>query len=142
MLRLTGLSIIMIASVGCGAHAEYGKYIPSEDKAQKALESALTAWKEGKPPGPVEGASPAVQLYDSRRQANRRLKDFEILGAVQSDAGPNAFEVRLALENPAEQLKLRFFILGNDPLMVCSQEDYESMGSWEKSTSPAIKMRK
>jgi hypothetical protein len=124
--------LFILACSGCSAAAtNLSKYVPSDSTARDALESALTAWKQGKRAVPVEGTSPKVELYDIRYTNKRPLKNFEILGVVPTGDGPKAFDVRIVLENPTQELKARYVILGADPLCVFSSEDYDSVGHWE-----------
>lgn len=126
---------IMFA-LGCSGAGTYGKFIPSDNTAQQALESALTDWKNGKPAGNVEGTKPLVQVYDSHRRPKQVLKEFEVLGMVPTGDGPKAFNVRLVLENPHEELKVRYIVLGLDPLLVFTQDDYEMMAHWDHHMDP------
>ena len=48
--------ILAVIVCGCGRKSE-SDYVPSDETVQHALESALTAWQNGKPPGVLEGTS-------------------------------------------------------------------------------------
>src|SRR5689334_5902309 len=99
-LALAG-ALLVLAGLGCQERS-YSKYVPAEDKARQALEAALSAWKGGKKFGPVEGASPAVQVVDSRWQSGHKLQSFEILGEEPGE-GPKVFSVRLTLQRQTKQ---------------------------------------
>jgi hypothetical protein len=129
-------SITAVAGCRRGTQADYAKYIPAEATAQQALEAALTAWKDGKPPGPIDGTKPPVQVFDSHRRPKQLLKDFQVLGLAPTGDGPKAFDVRLVLENPHQELKVRFIVLGLDPLLVFTQDDYEMMAHWDHHMDP------
>lgn len=121
---------LLVAAVGCTNRADPNRFYPPEDRARQALELALTGWQQGAPTGPVPGAAnPAVHLADSHRSPTQRLKAFAVLGAAPGD-GPKVFTVRLTLENPAAEQKVRFVVLGIDPVWVFRHEDYEMMSMW------------
>jgi hypothetical protein len=99
----------------------------------------LAAWQQGAAPGRIESTSPAVQVADSYRKPGQTLRTYEILGQTAAE-GPRCFAVRLTLENPIEERKARYVVLGLDPLWVLSYEDYEMLAHWEmnmKGTVPA-----
>jgi hypothetical protein len=122
-LALAG-ALLVLGCLGCQDRS-YSKYVPAEDQARQALEAALGAWKSGKKFGPVEGASPAVQVVDSRWQAGHKLQSFEVLGEEPGD-GPKVFSVRLTLQRPAGQKVVRYVVLGKDPLWVYREDDYKA----------------
>jgi hypothetical protein len=125
---LTGLlasALLMGVCVGCSSKS-YDKYYPSEDKARQALEAALNAWRDGKKPGPVEGAPVPVQVVDSEWLFGRKLQSYEILGEESND-GPRVFSVRLTLQKPAgQQATVRYYVVGKDPLWVYREADYKA----------------
>jgi hypothetical protein len=128
-------SLVWVAALlgGCAGRPA-DRYVPSPDRARQALETALAAWQSGRPPGPVEGTSPAVILVDSHRRPGQRLCGFAILGEVPGD-GPRCFAVRLKLEDPPEEQRARFVLVGIDPLWVYRHEDYEMMAHWQCAQS-------
>jgi hypothetical protein len=121
---------LLLVAVGCSEQPDPNRFYPPADRARQALEAALTAWQNGAPTGPVPGtANPQVQLADNQRPPGQRLKSFTILGAAPGD-GPRVFTVRLALEHPAAEQKVRFVVFGIDPVWVFRHEDYEMMSMW------------
>jgi hypothetical protein len=119
------LGLLLVVGAGC-ASKSYDKYIPSDDKARQALEAALSAWRDGKKPGLVEGAPVPVQVVDTKWQGGQKLKDFEILQDEPGD-GPRVFSVRLTLQKPAGQkVVVRYVVLGKDPLWVYREDDYKA----------------
>jgi hypothetical protein len=112
------VAALFVVALGCTDRADPNRFYPPEDRARQALEQALAGWQQGAPTGPVPGAAnPAVHLADSHRSPTQRLKGFAILGAAPGD-GPRVFTVRLTLENPAAEQKVRFVVLGIDPVWV------------------------
>jgi hypothetical protein len=128
-MRVLGAGLLLVA-VGCADQSDPNRYYPPEDRAQQALEAALTGWQQGAPTGEVPGISnPVVQLADSHRSPTQHLKAFTILGVAPGE-GPRVFTVRLTLENPTAELKARFVVIGIDPVWVFRHEDYEMMSMW------------
>lgn len=124
---LLGLAFV---SPGCG-RGNFAKYVPSEATAAKALETALTAWTAGDVPARIESFSPPIQFVDTERRPGQKLQSYELLGEVPSEDGVRCFAVKLRLQQPAEELKARYFVVGKDPLWIFRQEDYERVAHWE-----------
>src|SRR5262245_16094944 len=129
--KLVGGLIVLAGIVGCGGSGGGGmdRFLPPQADARKALEAALSAWKDGQPPGLLPDQSPRVHVVDSMRRAGQRLADYENLGEVASD-GRRGFLVQLRLENPAETRKVRFCVIGIDPLWVFREEELDMIGHW------------
>jgi hypothetical protein len=49
---------------------------------------------------------------------------------VGSDSG-RCFAVRITLDNPAEEQRVRFIVIGVDPLWVFREEDYTMLSHWD-----------
>ena len=122
------------ALAGCESRTRED-YVPEGAAARIALEKALDAWKQGEPPGRIEG-SPAINVGDTHRRAGQRLADYEIAGELPSDEG-RLFAVRVQLENPAAEEKVNFLVVGIDPLWVFRQEDYQIVTHWEHNMPAA-----
>jgi hypothetical protein len=121
--------LLTVVGAGCG-RGGFERFVPAEETARNALEKSLTAWQKGQAPGTVETGPPAIELVDSHRRPGQRLQGFAILGTAPGE-GPRCYAVRLHLENPTEEKKVRFVVLGLDPLWVLRYEDYEMMAHWE-----------
>lgn len=133
--RWTGWGIPLLGgmlALGCGGSGprSHDQLIPSEEAARAALETALSAWKGGQPPGKIQGTSPLVEVVDSHRRPGQRLQSYTILGEVPGVA-PRCFAVRLALDEPAEEQKVRLVVLGVGPYKVFRHEDFEMLAHWE-----------
>lgn len=113
---------------GCGKQG-FDRYVPSTETAREALTAALEAWKDGQAPGVIDTLSTPVQVVDDQRRSGQQLRQYEILGAVPGE-GPRCFVVRLQLDQPLEERKVRFLVTGLDPLWVFRQEDYEMLLHW------------
>ena len=117
--------------VGCGRGDPYARYVPSEDSAESALKAGLEAWKDGAATGPVaDTAKPAVIVVDSWREPQQKLQSYQILGEVPGNT-PRCYAVRLNLRNPEAEQRVRFVIVGIDPLWVFRYEDFQLIGHWD-----------
>jgi hypothetical protein len=118
---------------GCGSRADLDaarRFRPPVDLARAALSASLRAWQEGRPGGPATAGSRGVEVSDSYRKPGRPLSAFEVLGPV--DAGEaQGFAVKLSLANPREDQFVRYVVIGDNPLWVFRQEDYERIAHWE-----------
>jgi hypothetical protein len=121
-------ALVLLGAAGCGPRGDE-RYVPAEPVARQALEAALRAWQDGRPPGQFDSAAAPVMVVDSGRRPGQRLRGHDILGEVHGD-GPRCFAVRLLLDNPPEERKARYVVFGISPLWVFRQEDYETMAHW------------
>lgn len=131
-----------LLGAGCESSAQ-PRLVPSDEAAQSALASALTAWQNGKaPPCPVQDAAPAIQLVDTHYKPGQRLAAFKVLGPTTGDAH-RCYAVRLTFDNPREEVRARFVVLGLDPLWVMRYQDYEMVSHWDhpmpEKSAPAKK---
>jgi hypothetical protein len=122
--------LLLVCASGCGSRPGYERFVPSEDAGRSALEVVLKAWQNGEPPGSIPDVTPAIHAVDTHRRLGQRLERYEVLGPVPAD-GHRRFAVRLFLDNPREEQKARFVVIGLDPLWVFRLEDYERMIHWE-----------
>jgi hypothetical protein len=116
-------------SVGCGSGDPAARYVPAAGDAEAALSTALEAWKAGTPTGPVPNTSPVIHVTDSFRRRDERLDGFRILGEVPGDT-PRCYAVELQFDPPRQE-KVRYVIVGIDPLWVFRMEDYQLLAHWE-----------
>ena len=123
---------LMLLVLGCSdPAADPARYYPPPDRAQAALEAALTGWQNGAAPGPVPGtADPVVQFVDTNRPPGQTLTAFTVLGVAPGD-GPRVFTVRLTLGGASDGVRARFVVVGVDPIWVFRHEDYEMLGHWD-----------
>jgi hypothetical protein len=131
MVRGVALAAVLaVCGAGCGPRGNPAeRYVPSAEAAREALTEALTAWQADRAPASVAGGA-AVQLVDRQRQDGRKLRSFAVLGEVPGE-GPRCFAVRLALGDPEEEKRVRFVIVGTDPVWVFRHEDYQMLLHWE-----------
>jgi hypothetical protein len=129
-LPLVGWGWLVVSTVGCGGRGGYERYVPPEPAARAALEAALTSWQNDAPLTGGAAGGPKVEFLDSHRPPGQKLRGFEVLGEVMAE-GPRCFVVRLSLDNPRAEEKIRFCVLGVDPLWVMRQEELEMVAHWE-----------
>ncbi len=122
------LAAASLTAAGCGAGAR--DYTPSPQTARASLETALSAWRDGKEPGTID-ARPVVQVVDTSRQSGQTLHSFEVLSETSQAAQGRCYVVRLVLENPATERRERFVVVGIDPVWVFRKDDYDKLGHWE-----------
>ena len=117
---------------GCGPSSGSGhaRYIPEPAQATSTIQAALAAWQRGEPVGEVRGTKPPVFLVDSFRREGQTLERFEILGEV-AGLTQRTYLCKLSFANPAAEEKVRFAVLGIDPLWVYRHEDLELLAHWE-----------
>ncbi len=123
------LAVGLLAGVGCRERPDPNRYVPSEPAARQALAAALESWRAGKESA-IRSGDVGVVFVDRHRKKDQRLKRFTILGETPGDA-PRCFAVRLWLEEPAEEVRVRYVVLGIDPLWVERHEDYVLMLHWD-----------
>jgi hypothetical protein len=115
---------------GCGPVDRSAQFIPSPTIAESAVKAGMDAWKLGEPVGQVSGSKhPVIHVVDSHRKAGQDLHDYEILGQVPGNA-PRCFAVKAMLSNPEQEERLRYIVVGIDPLWVFRQEDYDLLSHW------------
>jgi hypothetical protein len=105
-------------------------HLPGWDEARSALESALSAWRDAKPPLPISFDSPSVQFVDRHRPRNLRLLAYDILGQADIE-NTRQFTVRLTLEGEKSPQLVRYNAFGRQPVRVFRLEDFELLLHWE-----------
>lgn len=120
-------------AAGCG-HARRGSdeiAVPGLEASKAALVAALEAWKaDRRASGVLIGSKPSIGIVDAAR-ADRALLEYEVVGPLMVVEKARPFAVRLVLDAPRETVTTRYLILGEDPLWVFRQEDFERMLHWE-----------
>lgn len=135
MLRMgtrAGVMVVLAVcglSIGCRRKAP--DYIPSSDTSRQALETALNAWVNGQRAGPIETASPPIQVVDSVWWKGQRLASYEILSEETSPEGLPCFSVRLHKSKPPGDETVRYIVTGRSPVWVYREDDYKRSQSWE-----------
>jgi hypothetical protein len=131
MLFLAGMTLS-----GCGKG-----YSPKSGAARSALETALTAWQEGKAIGRIDGTTPPIEVEDGDWFNGKKLASFEILGEEPKEYGVPCFSVRLNFASPPASKEVRYIVhRGGDLLWVRQENDYKRSMNWEAyATEPRKK---
>ncbi len=126
-----GALVVLVAcggSIGCHRSPDY---IPSVKTSREALETALSAWVNGQPVGPINTVSPPVQVVDSAWWKGQRLASYEVLEEETTKEGLPCFWVLLHKSAPTGEETVRYVITGKSPIWVYREEDYKKSQSWE-----------
>ena len=128
---LSASAFLLLGVGGCGNGVSLS---PSDDVARAALQSALQSWREGGKPGTLAGTDPAVQVLDTPWSQGERLESYEVLG---KEAGPaeKRFSVRLSFAKPERTEEVEYYVLGQSPVMVFRDEDYQRNINMENGPS-------
>ena len=130
MGRVLAAGLLAVAA-GWGEGIDPNRYYPPDDRARQSLDAALSAWQQGSAPGPVpRTANPVVHFVDSHNGPARRLKGYTVLGLAPG-VGPRVFTVQLTLDGPPAEVRVRYYVIGIDPVWVVRQEDYDMLTHWE-----------
>jgi hypothetical protein len=125
---VVGIALIAIGislGSGCG-DTGHARYAPTQDEARSSLEKALTAWRDGRPCGPIE-ATPPVSVSDSRWQGGQRIESFEIGIEEPGSDGTKVFPVKLTMQKSNEIREVKYVVFGRDPVWVSDEQDYKRM---------------
>ncbi len=122
--------VIAVICCGCNREPDANRFIPASDLARAAVEAVLVDWQAGLPRGQIDRLKVKVEPIDNQRKKGQTLAGFEILGEV-TQPGVRCFAVRLEFQNATETSKVRYVVLGIDPLFVYRQEDFELLNHWD-----------
>ena len=104
----------------------HARFSPTQDEARSALEAALTAWRDGRPFGPIE-ATPPVRIADSLWQGGQAIEAFQIGDEQDADDGTKRFPVKLTMKKTKAARDVGYVVYGRDPIWVFSETDYQRM---------------
>lgn len=123
--KATGVMGLMVAAVA-GCHRSSATTIPPAEMARSCLEAGLRAWQGGQEaPGAISVASTETQMVDSLWKEGSRLSAFEVLAEEPGSGGARAFPVRLTLEGEAAPRTVRYFVVGQGPVWVFAEADFQ-----------------
>jgi hypothetical protein len=132
-VRALALGALPIAWSGCGS--DTARYTPTADAARTSLEAALTAWRDGRPIGAIEGDTPPVRVADSNWRSGEKLEAFQVLGEGDVD-GRKEFTVRLTMKQPRGEKEARYIVHGRDPIWVYRREDFARAMDMDNQPEP------
>lgn len=122
---------------GCGVSGgDHQRFVPAPETARATITTALEAWRRGDPVGEIAGTKPLIFVTDAHRRSGQKLEQFEILGEV-SGATQRTYLVKVRFSNPEAEEKIRYAVLGIDPLWVYRHEDLELLAHWDHAMPPA-----
>jgi hypothetical protein len=127
------LGAALAVASGCTQRAE--RYTPEPALARKSLTAALEAWRAGHPADALAG-QPSIQLVDTSRKPGQRLQSFDILSEQATGAQGRSFVVRLSLDDPAAEARVRYVVVGIDPIWIFHKDDYDRLAHWEHPMEP------
>ena len=117
-------------SAGCGFNNSHERYVPAPEQARSTIATALESWRRGEAVGEIHDTKPSIIVADSYRRAGQTLEQFEILGEV-AGLTQRTYLIKLVFANPTAEVKVRYAVLGIDPLWVYRHEDLELLAHWE-----------
>jgi hypothetical protein len=130
--------LISLMGVSCGEQSK----IPPADVARSALETSLTAWREGKKPSDLTAATPPIQAVDTEWTNGRKLASFEILRPEPSETDKR-FVVKLAYAAPAAAVaEVTYVVIGSSPVHVYREEDFTRTMNMENNPTAKPKKRR
>src|SRR4051812_4096110 len=139
--RLNWMPLALPLVLASGCDSGNSRITPRGDEARVAVESALSAWRDGKPYDKLE-ATPPVRVVDSAWRDGEKIESFEILDEEGRDDGTKAFSVRLASSKSKGPKNVKFVVYGQDPLWVYREEDYKRMLQMDNNpAAPRVKGR-
>jgi hypothetical protein len=97
--------------------------IPQAEVARAALETSLTAWRDGKKPTDTTKNEPPVQSVDSDWNNGKKLGSFEILREEPSDTDKR-FVVKLKYASPPSESEVTYVVLATQPVAVFREDDF------------------
>jgi hypothetical protein len=137
VIRHSVCCLVLLCVAGCGDRSS-ARFVPSEQTAHQALDAVLSAWQAGEPPATIRNSTGIIEVSDSHRKTGQTLEAYEIFGPVPGDS-PRCFAVKLKLENPAEELRVRYVVFGPNPYWVMRHEDLEMVAHWDHNMEPENK---
>jgi hypothetical protein len=127
--KLIATLLIVLCILSC-KRDHRARYVPPASAGRAALTLALDAWEQGDVTHLVLDRRTVIEVIDKHRRAGQLLTNFRILGDVSVDGG-RWFEVELQLDRPAQIERVRYCVIGINPLWVFRQPDYEQLAHWD-----------
>lgn len=124
--------VLALMLTGCHGDA----VTPTADLARSALDRSLNSWKAGGRPGTIEGTDPPVQVVDSAWLNGQKLEEYQIL-SEEGGTGDRRFAVRLTHPKPTADQEARYVVLGQGPVWVYREEDYQRVLNMDDNPGPA-----
>jgi uncharacterized protein YbaP (TraB family) len=97
MVRTVLALTLLVLAVGCGRSHPFSK--ADMEKARQALDTALSAWKQGKPVASLKTLPEPIEFAEEMPAQGMRLLDFQVLDSQHTDADAIRFRVKLQLQD-------------------------------------------
>jgi hypothetical protein len=148
MSRALWAVLLLAPLCGCGFSGGSAATMPTVENGRKAIEVALSAWKAGKKPEPIQDSDPKIGgIIDRDWQTGEQLTSFEVL-REESSSPEKKFVVKLALAKASAPKEVNYVVIGTGPCFVFREEDYaQSINmdagapSGKKAAEPIRKVR-
>jgi hypothetical protein len=124
---ICGLAVVVCASCSKTSPPNRERFLTDPLVARRAIEESLNAWRSSPL---LERTTPnirPVMFVDQSRKPGQRLREYAILGESAGLDGCRRFQVKLALEEPAETILAAYYVFGQGPVWVYRSEDFEMM---------------
>jgi hypothetical protein len=120
---LAGIALAILSGCGGTGHA---RFTPRGDEARVAVETVLSAWRDGQAYNKIEVA-PRIQVIDSAWRDGKAIEKFEILREEDGEDGTKSVSARLSFKKPQAESEVVYVVFGRDPIWVYREEDYTIM---------------
>jgi hypothetical protein len=135
LMAMAAAATLALFLAGCEGTGN-ARFTPDADVARSSLQTALNAWRDGSPCGPIE-AKPPIRVADSLWQNGQQIESFQV-GDEQADAdGTKQFPVKLTIKKTGKVEDVRYVVYGRDPVWVFSEADYKRMIDMGNGAEPA-----
>lgn len=121
--RRAALTLAAAAMIALPACSSANNPVPNEVVARQALETSLTAWRDGKKPADTSKNEPPIQSVDSDWTSGKKLESFEILREEPSETDKR-FKVKLKYQAPASESEVTYVVLASKPVGVFREDDF------------------
>jgi hypothetical protein len=129
-------ALVLVSPItGCGGSSN-ARFAPDADVARASLETALGAWRDGKPCEPIDG-TPPIRVADTAWQSGEKIESFQIADEVTENDGVKEFKVKLTLKKAGKVEDVRYMVNGRDPVWIFSETDYKKMIDMGNGPDPA-----
>jgi hypothetical protein len=134
-IKMVAAATLVLFLAGCERSGN-ARFTPDADVARSSLQTALTAWRDGRPCGPIEG-TPPIRVADSLWQNGQQIASFEIGDELADADGTKQYPVKLTLKKGGKVEDVRYIVNGRDPVWIFSETDYKRMIDMGNGTEPA-----
>ena len=129
------LGALLAASAGCGS--DTARYAPSADVARKSLETALTAWRDGRPDRVDRRGHDSWSGRSTRAGSRREARGVPGHSTRErTSSARKESTVRLTMKVPRGEKEARYVVHGRDPVWVYRGEDFARAMDMDNQPEP------